>query len=100
MNYVARFILWFFAVYVAITVFGVFLFFGGNSAVGAIIGLGEYALFHIIIGNSDLRQYEPVARMFIYVVVFMKASIALTISAAITVVQYAESKRERINEKP
>ncbi len=97
MSYVARFILWFFGVYIAITLFGCLLA-ASEQPVGAVIGWAEWALFHIIIGNADLRQYEPVARMFIYVVMFMKASISLTVSAAITGVQYAQSKRNGTNE--
>jgi len=92
MNFLARFILWFFATYLFLTAIGWALA-QGNAPVGAVLGWGEYALFHILTGNADLRQYEPVALMFIYIVIFIKASIALTISAAITGVQYAQSKR-------
>ncbi len=95
MSYVARFILWFFGAYLVITLFGMFLL-ELNSPVGAVIGWAEWALFHV--ATADLRQYEPVARMFIYVVMFMKASISLTVSAAITGVQYAQSKRNGTNE--
>ena len=89
MNYLARFILWFFATYVAITLFGIF---SPDNGLG-LFGYVEYALFHILTGNADLKGYEPVARMFIFIIMFMKVFITLIISAAITGVQYAQSKR-------
>ena len=94
MRYLAFIIIWFFAVYAAITVFGIFLALEAKSPYGAVFGFCEYALAHILIGDVDAMGYEIVAQWIIYVVMFIKASIALTISSVITGVQYAQSKNE------